>query len=349
MSTTGLPSRPTSLRRLILVAAGFVVIADQASKSAALAILGDGERSFGPLRFVIVRNPGGPFGVATGASLAWTALTLAIVIAALVAVGTDGLHIRPAVAVGAVIGGGIGNLVDRLVRYPGGGRGAVIDWIAVDPYSRVFNLADVALRVGALVLLVAVLVGRSGERSAQREVEPEPPGSPTSNTETSNTEKKITHMVRADNPSSSPSPRRSFLARLRRGAATLEAAPVVDLDDESFFDAIEGRVTVADFWAPWCEPCKVLHPLFDDLARSHSAEGELQFARVDVDASPGVATALDIMSIPTLIVFDRFGREIEREIGVPGKRRLEQIARDARSAAALDETSEEASDERGMR
>ena len=67
----------------------------------------------------------------------------------------------------------------------------------------------------------------------------------------------------------------------------------------------------------------------------------MQFARVDVDASPGVATALDIMSIPTLIVFDRFGREIEREIGVPGKRRLEHLARDARSAAALDEHSEE--------
>ena len=341
MSTTELPARPTNLRRLIFVAAGFVVIADQASKSAALAILGDGERSFGPFRFVIVRNPGGPFGVATGASLAWTVLTLAIVIAALVAVGTDSLHIRPAVAVGAVIGGGIGNLVDRLVRYPGGGRGAVIDWIAIDPYSRVFNLADVALRVGALVLLVVVFVGRSGERSAHREVEPEPPGSPTNDTETNDTEKTITHMIRADHPSSPPSPRRSFLARLRRGAATVEVAPVVYLDDESFFDTIEGHVTVADFWAPWCEPCRMLHPLFDDLARSHSAEGELQFARVDVDTSPRVAAALDVMSIPTLIVFDRFGHEIERETGVPGKRRLEHLARDARSAAALDEHSEE--------
>jgi signal peptidase II len=155
-----MPARTTNVRRLILAAAGFVVIADQASKAAALAILGDGERSFGPFRFVIVRNPGGPFGVATGASLAWTVVTLTIVVAALVAVGTDSLRIRPAVAVGAVIGGGIGNLLDRLLRDPGGGRGAVIDWIAFDPYSRVFNLADVALRGAALLLIVAAFAGR---------------------------------------------------------------------------------------------------------------------------------------------------------------------------------------------
>jgi signal peptidase II len=64
------------------------------------------------------------------------------------------------VAVGAVIGGGIGNLLDRLLRDPGGGRGAVIDWIAFDPYSRVFNLADVALRGAALLLIVAAFAGR---------------------------------------------------------------------------------------------------------------------------------------------------------------------------------------------
>lgn len=160
MSTIELPAQDANLRRRIFAAAGLVLIADQASKVSALAILGDGERSFGPFRFLIVRNPGGPFGLADEASLIWTLATLAIVIAAIVAIGTGNLRLRPALAVGALIGGGLGNLLDRLVRYPGSGRGAVIDWIAVDPYSRVFNLADVALRGAALILVVMAFVGR---------------------------------------------------------------------------------------------------------------------------------------------------------------------------------------------
>jgi thioredoxin 1 len=160
----------------------------------------------------------------------------------------------------------------------------------------------------------------------------------------------MTHMVQEEQIDTAVTDealprRRSFFSRFRRDAAAATPAPVIELDDESFFGALDGRPTIADFWAPWCQPCKTLHPLFDDLARSHSANGGVQFVRVDVDASPRVATELDIMSIPTLIVFDRSGREIEREIGVPGKRRLEHLARDARSAAARDETS----DERGTR
>jgi thioredoxin-like negative regulator of GroEL len=49
----------------------------------------------------------------------------------------------------------------------------------------------------------------------------------------------------------------------------------------------------------------------------------------NVDESPGVASAYNIMSIPTIIVFDAHGREIDREIGVPGRRRLEQLVRSA--------------------
>ena len=71
-----------------------------------------------------------------------------------------------AIALGAVIGGGIGNLVDRLVRESGVGRGAVIDWIEIDFYSRVFNLADVALRAGGLVLVVVLLTRPTRDSTA---------------------------------------------------------------------------------------------------------------------------------------------------------------------------------------
>jgi len=149
----------------------------------------------------------------------------------------------------------------------------------------------------------------------------------------------------ADNDSQQ-APRRSLFARLRRytpaplSIDSSEAnhpagAPVVDLNDQSFFDALNDCVTVVDFWAPWCEPCKILQPRFDDIARSNADNPRLQFVRVNVDESLNVASAYNVTSIPTLVVFDQAGREIDREIGLPGKRRLAHLARDANAAAVV--------------
>ncbi len=147
----------------------------------------------------------------------------------------------------------------------------------------------------------------------------------------------------------STGPRRSFADRFRRtpsstiatapesaGAAvenaTDQTRPVTDVDDGSFFASIDGHVTIADFWAPWCGPCNTFHPLFDEQAAEHRSD-PIQFVRVNVDDSPGIAAAFNIMSIPTVITFDADGREIDREIGVPSKRRLEQLVRTARAIA----------------
>jgi len=109
--------------------------------------------------------------------------------------------------------------------------------------------------------------------------------------------------------------------------------PVIELDDNSFIDALRECVTIVEFWAPWCGPCRTLQPRFDDVAQSHADNPKLQFVRVNVDESPEVSSAFNVMSIPTLVVFDQTGRETDREVGLPGKRRLNQLARDAGSAA----------------
>lgn len=146
------------LSRAVIGAAAVVVTIDQISKAVALRLLADVDRSFGPFRFTLVRNPGGPFGLADEASLIWTGMTAAILVAVVAFLGR--LDVRPALAVGAVLGGGVGNFLDRLLRQPGAGRGAVIDWISLEPYPRVFNLADLALRVGTAIVIVMMWVGR---------------------------------------------------------------------------------------------------------------------------------------------------------------------------------------------
>lgn len=126
-----------------------------------------------------------------------------------------------------------------------------------------------------------------------------------------------------------PEQRRSFFDRFRRqdtpAASTTHvhdgSAPVVELGPDDFFDALQGRATIVDLWAPWCGPCKTMHPIFEHLAHHH-AGAHLQFAKVNVDESPGIASGLRVMSIPTLILFNHHGHEVDRIVGLADERTL---------------------------
>ncbi len=159
----------TDQRHTIFVVAMLVAVVDQFTKIVAVLMWSDRGASFGAIDLTVVRNSGGPFGLATGATLLWSAVTAAIVTLAVVAIAGGRFDTRPlgtwsTVAVGAIVGGGISNLIDRIVRPPGIARGAVIDWIAFDPYPRVFNLADVALRAGAAIVVWALISDSLADR-----------------------------------------------------------------------------------------------------------------------------------------------------------------------------------------
>ena len=73
---------------------------------------------------------------------------------------------------------------------------------------------------------------------------------------------------------------------------------------------------VVDFWANWCMPCRMIAPIIEELSEDY--EGSIKFAKVNVDDNTQLATSLQILSIPVLIIFKN-GREIKRIQGANPK------------------------------
>ena len=76
---------------------------------------------------------------------------------------------------------------------------------------------------------------------------------------------------------------------------------------------------VVDFWAPWCGPCKMMAPIFEQAAAQ--LEPQVRLAKLNTEAEQGIAGEFGIRSIPTLIIF-RKGQEIARQAGVMDLSRL---------------------------
>ena len=92
------------------------------------------------------------------------------------------------------------------------------------------------------------------------------------------------------------------------------------------FDVEVGQgVTVVDFWAEWCGPCRALAPALEALARDFA--GKARVAKVDVDRNRDLAARFGVRSIPTLVFF-RDGREVDRVVGnVPYRELAERLGR----------------------
>jgi len=93
------------------------------------------------------------------------------------------------------------------------------------------------------------------------------------------------------------------------------------IDLESFDDEVLGsnQPVLVDFYADWCQPCRVLAPTIERIARDF--DGRAQVGKVNVDESPELARTYGISSIPTLIVF-RGGEEVDRIVGIASREEL---------------------------
>lgn len=120
------------------------------------------------------------------------------------------------------------------------------------------------------------------------------------------------------------------LTRAAQGPKCGECGKPILLDrpirvtDESMARVVAGSEVpvVVDFYADWCQPCKMMAPMLDQLA--HDMQGELLVAKLDTDANPTMAVKYGIRGIPTLIVF-RDGEEWRRQTGVVPPDRLAEL------------------------
>jgi signal peptidase II len=146
-------SREATRRLWILIAS--IVVADQLTKHWALNRL-SADRTIdlvGSLRFNLAFNKGTAFSQATGAGPVIGALGFVIVIVIVLWLRRSATGVA-AVAAGMIVGGAIGNLIDRLFRGEAWLRGAVVDFIDLQWFP-IFNIADSAISIGAVLMILA--------------------------------------------------------------------------------------------------------------------------------------------------------------------------------------------------
>ncbi|WP_270166391.1 thioredoxin [Paenibacillus sp. SYP-B4298] len=90
----------------------------------------------------------------------------------------------------------------------------------------------------------------------------------------------------------------------------------VVLTKDNFNSSIESGVTLVDFWAPWCGPCKMQLPIVEELAGELA--GQATIGKINVDEEPELASQFGVMSIPTLILF-KDGQPVDKMVGLQSK------------------------------
>jgi thioredoxin 1 len=92
--------------------------------------------------------------------------------------------------------------------------------------------------------------------------------------------------------------------------------------DADFASEVEGQkgLTVVDFWATWCGPCRMIAPILEQLATEY--DGKVTVAKLDVDANPRSAARFGVRSIPTLLFF-KDGKLVDQVVGAVPKAALE--------------------------
>jgi thioredoxin 1 len=97
----------------------------------------------------------------------------------------------------------------------------------------------------------------------------------------------------------------------------------VTVTDGNFADEIErgSGLSIVDFWAAWCGPCRIIAPVVEQLAREF--EGRLKVAKLDVDTNQHTASKYNVRSIPSILFF-KDGKHVDTVVGAVPKNLLER-------------------------
>ena len=101
------------------------------------------------------------------------------------------------------------------------------------------------------------------------------------------------------------------------------AAEVTVTTDNFKEEVLESNVPVlADFWAQWCVPCRMVGPILAQMADEY--DGKLKIAKINVDEAGDLAAEYNIVSIPSILLFDK-GKMVKQQIGAVPRQTLEQM------------------------
>ncbi|RXJ93684.1 thioredoxin [Malaciobacter molluscorum] len=93
----------------------------------------------------------------------------------------------------------------------------------------------------------------------------------------------------------------------------------IELTQENFDNTVSNGISLVDFWAPWCGPCRMLAPVIEELAEEF--EGKANICKVNTDEQQDLAVKYGIRSIPT-IIFMKDGEILDQVVGASSKQAL---------------------------
>lgn len=100
---------------------------------------------------------------------------------------------------------------------------------------------------------------------------------------------------------------------------------ILDLNSDNFEETITNGITLVDFYADWCGPCKMIKPFIDQIAQ----ETDVKIGQVNIDHAADLVDTYSVMSVPTLIVF-KDGELIDQKIGFMTKEQILTLIDQAR-------------------
>jgi len=97
---------------------------------------------------------------------------------------------------------------------------------------------------------------------------------------------------------------------------------ITDVTDANFEQETNSGVTLTDFWAEWCGPCKMQSPIIEQMAEE--SDGSVEYYKMDIDENPETPREFGIMSIPTLLV-QKDGEVVDTLIGYHSQEQIEEV------------------------